>query len=214
MGCALKKWPHSLFAQTGWLLPERNHPSAPLRWLREIFFGRGHPSLKRRGMPSIPVCSYHQDRCVYIAHAIWFRLSSCVQCDTHAGKVAPGGNAMTSGYKTAAAFAALMSLAVLSACTQQNAPSAAASSQSQRTKEQMIDLGRQHKTAFELYQTLREEAKGGQHLTATNIPDWTGVYTRGPVSSFSFDPSQPPDALPSAKLTPEFHAKMVKRVED
>ena len=67
---------------------------------------------------------------------------------------------MTSGYKTAAACAALMALAVLSACTQEKGPGAATPKPetTQRTKEQMIDLGRQHKTAFELYQALREEA--------------------------------------------------------
>ena len=31
---------------------------------------------------------------------------------------------------------------------------------------------------------------------------------------FTFDPDQPPGGLPPAKLTPEFHAKMLKRIEE
>jgi hypothetical protein len=84
----------------------------------------------------------------------------------------------------------------------------------EQTKEQLVDLGRQHKTASELYQALKEKARGGQRLTPTNPPDWSGVYTRAPVNGFAFDPDQPPDGLPPAKLTPEFHAKMLKRIEE
>jgi hypothetical protein len=83
-----------------------------------------------------------------------------------------------------------------------------------RTKEQMIDLGRQHKTAADLYRALREEAQGGRPLAWTNLPDWSGVYTRPAVAGFAFDPDQPPRGLPTAKLTPEYHAKMLKRIED
>src|SRR2546426_3240926 len=46
------------------------------------------------------------------------------------------------------------------------------------------------------------------------MPDWSGVYTRAPIPGFAFDPDQPPDGLPTAKLTPEFHAKMLKRIAD
>ena len=83
-----------------------------------------------------------------------------------------------------------------------------------RSKAQMIELGRQHKTASGLYQALRAEAKGGKRLTWTALPDWSGVYTRAPVAGFAFDPEQLPGGLPTAKLTPEFHAKMLKRIED
>jgi hypothetical protein len=78
----------------------------------------------------------------------------------------------------------------------------------------MIDLGRQHKTAADLYRALRDEAKGGQRLTAVNVPDWRGTYTRAPIPGFAFDSAQPADGLPPAKLTPEFREKMIKRVED
>jgi hypothetical protein len=82
------------------------------------------------------------------------------------------------------------------------------------TKSEMIELGRQHKTAADLYRALRDQAKGGQHLTAAAIPDWSGVYTRTPVPGFAFDPEQPANGAPTAKLTPEFQAKFTKRMED
>jgi len=68
----------------------------------------------------------------------------------------------------------------------------------------MIELGRQNKTAAELYRALREEAKDGQRLSVNSLPDWSGVYTRAPVPGFAFDPDQPPDGLPTAKLTRSF----------
>jgi len=84
----------------------------------------------------------------------------------------------------------------------------------ERSKEQNIELGRQHKTASDLYQALKEQAKGGQRLAWNSLPDWSGVYSRPAVAGFAFDPSQPPGGLPTAKLTPEFQAKMMKRIED
>jgi hypothetical protein len=84
----------------------------------------------------------------------------------------------------------------------------------ERTKEQNIELGRQHKTAADLFQALRDQAKGGQRLAWNGLPDWSGVYTRTPVPGFAFDPDQPPGTLTTAKLTPEYQAKLVKRVED
>ncbi|HYR87133.1 MAG TPA: hypothetical protein VE422_23835 [Terriglobia bacterium] len=110
----------------------------------------------------------------------------------------------------------LAAAALLPACSRANTPPAgtAGAQAPERTREQMIDLGRQHKTASELYQALREQAKGGQRLTSNNQPDWNGVYTRAPIPGFAFDPAQPPNGLPTAKLTPEFHAKMLKRIAD
>ena len=84
----------------------------------------------------------------------------------------------------------------------------------QRTKEQNVALGRQHETAADLYHALRDEAAGGQRLAWTALPDWSSVYTRAPVPHFVFDPDQPEGGLPSAKLTPTFQAKMLKRFED
>jgi hypothetical protein len=107
-------------------------------------------------------------------------------------------------------------LMILSACRSTESVKAgpADAKINQRTMEQNIELGRQHKTAAELYQTLLDEAKGGQPLTATSIPNWTGVYSRPADKGFTFDPDQPDGGLPTAKLTPEFQAKLLKRIED
>jgi len=123
---------------------------------------------------------------------------------------------MTRSTKTVVASVALLALAVLpSACTRADAPAVETDNpqKPERTKEQMIDLGRQHKTASELYHALRAQAKGGQRLAWNSLPDWSGIYTRAPVAGFAFDPDQPPGGVPTAKLTPEFHAKMLKRIE-
>jgi hypothetical protein len=106
---------------------------------------------------------------------------------------------------------------LLSACTSadqsKGGTGAQQAQQPQRTKEQLVELGRQHKTASALYQALRDEAKGGRRLAPTDIPDWSGVYTRAPVPGFTFDPDQG-GGLPPAKLTPEYHEKMLKRIEE
>ena len=92
--------------------------------------------------------------------------------------------------------------------------SAPAGSLPQRTKEQNADLGRQHKTAWDLYQALKAEAKGGQRLTPAAMPDWSGVYSRPADKGFTFDPDTPAGAVTTAKLTPEYQAKLEKRVAD
>ncbi|HLG59341.1 MAG TPA: hypothetical protein VI485_28640 [Vicinamibacterales bacterium] len=83
-----------------------------------------------------------------------------------------------------------------------------------RTKEQNTELGRKYKAAAELYQALHDEAKGGRRLEWSRLPDWSGVYSRPAVAGFAFDPAQPQGGLPTAKLTPEFQAKMLKRIAD
>jgi hypothetical protein len=40
------------------------------------------------------------------------------------------------------------------------------------------------------------------------------VYSRPADKGFTFDPDQPAGGLPTAKLTPEYHAKMMKRIAD
>ena len=92
--------------------------------------------------------------------------------------------------------------------------SAPAGSIPQRTKDQKMELGRQHKTAWDLYQALKAEAKGGQTLTAATIPDWSGVYSRPADKGFTFDPDSPQGVLTTAKLTPEYQTKLEKRVAD
>jgi len=111
---------------------------------------------------------------------------------------------------------ALMSvLVIMSACSSENSVRSgpAVAKIQTRTKEQNAELGRKYKTAAELYQALSDEAKGGQPLTATSIPNWTGVYSRPADKGFTFDPDQP-GGIPTAKLTPEYEAKMLKRIED
>ena len=81
-----------------------------------------------------------------------------------------------------------------------------------RDKARMIELGRQHKTAAALYSALQEQARGGKRLESSALPDWRGVYSRA-RGGITFDPDQPPGAPPTAKLTPEYQARLVKRIE-
>src|SRR5688500_18722741 len=81
------------------------------------------------------------------------------------------------------------------------------------TRQRMIDLGNEHKTAESLYLALKEEARGGRRLTSSTTPDWSGVYTRA-RGGITFDPDQPRGGGPTAKLTPEFQAKLAKRIAD
>ena len=83
-----------------------------------------------------------------------------------------------------------------------------------RTREQNIELGRQHKTAEDLFKALREDAKGGKKLEWNRMPDWSGIYSRPLDKGFNFDVDQPPDQPSSAKLTPEYQEKLVKRIAD
>ena len=103
---------------------------------------------------------------------------------------------------------------LLSACSKAATTGVQSPQQPRPTKEQMIELGRQRKSASDLYQALQEQTNGGHPLSLTSLPDWSGVYTRTPVPGFAFDPDQPSNGFPTAKLTPEFHAKMQKRLED
>ena len=120
--------------------------------------------------------------------------------------------------KAAIRPAALLTFAaLLAACTQAEAPQQTGPTKGlipERSKEQNIELGRKYKTSTDLYKALQDEAKGGQRLKPAVLPDWSGVYSRPAINGFTFDPSQPEDGLPTAKLTPEFQAKMIKRIED
>jgi len=104
---------------------------------------------------------------------------------------------------------------LLSACGTSVAPTPgpAESKIPDHTKERNIALGLAHKTAAELYDALKQEAGGGTRLNPSGLPDWTGVYTRASVNGFAFDADQAPGGLPPAKLTPEYHDKMLKRIE-
>ncbi len=80
-------------------------------------------------------------------------------------------------------------------------------------KQKMIDLGIEQKTAAGLYQHLKQQAHGGQALTARTIPDWSGVWTRE-ASAFFFDPDQTSmTAMPTAKLTPKYEQMLREKLD-
>jgi hypothetical protein len=82
-------------------------------------------------------------------------------------------------------------------------------------RQEMKELGLKYDSAWALYQALKEEAGGGQRLTWQNVPDWGGEYGRTKGGT-AHDPDGPPqfDELPTAKFTPEYHARLMKTVED
>ena len=125
---------------------------------------------------------------------------------------------MSSGSRGAVATLALLIVAAsVTACRTAEAPTAPAQLTAvlpERTKEQNIELGRQHKTALELYQALKLEAKNGRPQDWTRLPDWSGVYSRPANAGFAFDPDQQPGQGPTAKLTPEYQARLTKRIEE
>ena len=72
----------------------------------------------------------------------------------------------------------------------------------------------QYKTSTEHYEALKRAAKGGVKKTWATIPDWTGVWTVGGGAGLKFDPAQPAQDVTTAKLTPEYRARYVKKAED
>ena len=103
----------------------------------------------------------------------------------------------------------------VASCTTANAPTSGLvrPPQTERTKEENVALGREHATAEHLYQALRAQAGSDRTLSWTNLPDWSGVYTRAPVAGFAFDPEQPAGGPPTAKLTPEYEERLRNRIE-
>ena len=79
-------------------------------------------------------------------------------------------------------------------------------------KARMIELGLQHKTAADLYRALEQAAGVSRRLPSNRMPDWSGVYTRA-RGGITFDPDQRPGTMPTAKLTPEYQDRLVKRIE-
>ena len=118
--------------------------------------------------------------------------------------------------QTALTAASMLVMGMLaSSCTTANAPAGnpAQAPRPERTKEEDVALAGQYKTAAELYQALRDQAKGGRPLEWTSLPDWRGVYTRAPVAGFAFDPETPEGGppRPSSRRVPE--ERMRKRIE-
>ena len=78
-------------------------------------------------------------------------------------------------------------------------------------KEPLIELGRQHRTAWDLYKAFEEQAEGGS-AAPSPAPDWSGVYSRGGVI-FNFDPDQGMSRAPTAKLTPQYAQRFADKLE-
>jgi hypothetical protein len=74
-------------------------------------------------------------------------------------------------------------------------------------KDKLAELGRQHRTASDLYKDFEKQANGGQKLNIAKLPDWSGIYTRGGII-FNFDPDQGRGQMPTAKLTPEYERRL------
>jgi hypothetical protein len=71
----------------------------------------------------------------------------------------------------------------------------------------MNDLGLKHKTAWGLFQALKAAAHGGQPISWTDKPDWSGIYTRS-KGGLRFDPDGPAIGSPTAKFTPKYAAEL------
>ena len=72
----------------------------------------------------------------------------------------------------------------------------------------------QYKNSTEQYEALKKAANGGQKKTWADIPDWSGIWTRGGGAGLKFDPKQPAQDVTTAKLTPEYRALYEKKVDE
>jgi len=80
-------------------------------------------------------------------------------------------------------------------------------------KQARIDLGKQFETAWDLYQHFLAEANGGQELSWETVPDWGGVWTlEGNIFFFDQDQANM-NALPTAKLTPEYEKRLLDKLD-
>jgi hypothetical protein len=61
-------------------------------------------------------------------------------------------------------------------------------------------LGLEFENGWELYEELRDRAGGGEPLSRSDMPDWSGLWTR--VGRPFFDPTQEFDDLTTASLRP------------
>ena len=66
-------------------------------------------------------------------------------------------------------------------------------------KRRLLDMGRAHQTAWDLYRTLQADAGGGQQPpTFDQLPDWSGLWSRAPDAFVLFEP----EAGESPRFTP------------
>ena len=78
--------------------------------------------------------------------------------------------------------------------------------------QQMVEFAKRFDSAEALYNHLKDEADGGQPLVWDNLPDWSGVYTRG-AGGIRFDPVSGDDGPTTATLTSEYQEKYDQKLE-
>lgn len=74
----------------------------------------------------------------------------------------------------------------------------------------------QFQQSYDAYLAMKAAAKGGVTKTYATLPDWSGLWTRGP-GGLKFDaaqPGNPDEGKVTASLTPEFDAKYRKKLAD
>ena len=74
----------------------------------------------------------------------------------------------------------------------------------------------QFQASYKAFLEMKAKANGGTQKTVLTVPDWSGVWTRGP-GGLKFDPAQPgspADGKITAQLTPEADAKYRKKLAD
>jgi len=69
-----------------------------------------------------------------------------------------------------------------------------------------------YKQSEQHFLELKQKANGGTRMTWDKLPDWTGIWTR--LDGTRFDPKVPNYAPTTAKLTPEYQAKLEKKLAD
>lgn len=105
----------------------------------------------------------------------------------------------------------------LAACTAEvdptagDAGSSAASALVPTDRDGKVALGREHASAWTLYETLLARAGGGSPLSPADMPDWSGLWMR--TGRPFFDPEQTFDELTTAKLKPAALAELTHRRE-
>jgi len=76
-------------------------------------------------------------------------------------------------------------------------------------REGKVALGLEHESAWALYQALQSGANGGTPLQVSNMPDWSGLWTR--VGRPFFDPEQEFTEITRANLVPAVLQELQER---
>jgi hypothetical protein len=80
-------------------------------------------------------------------------------------------------------------------------------------KQAMIDLGLAHENARDLYEYFRAQAGDNTTLAWSEVPDWSGVWTREGVLFFWDQDQGSMDAMPTAKLRPDAERRLVEKLD-